>query len=60
LECNEGFLNTREFLWGLEMLQEKLFKRIDSGWGTMDGNDKSRDQSHILITKAQHDIRIEY
>jgi hypothetical protein len=42
---------------GLEMLQE-AFQRIDSGWGTMDGNDKSRNQStHTYNESTAHDIR---
>jgi hypothetical protein len=42
------------------MLQEKLSKD-DSGWGTMDGNDKVETNLHILITKVQHTIlEIEY
>jgi hypothetical protein len=37
----KDYFEYQEILYhGLEMLQEKLFKRIDSGWGTMDGNDK--------------------
>jgi hypothetical protein len=55
-------LNTREILLsrGLEMLQRSLSK-VDSGWGTMDGNDKSRNQSTHTLTKVQHTIlEIEY
>jgi hypothetical protein len=38
---------------GLERLEKP--QRIDSGWGTMDGNDKSRTNLHT-ITKVQHTI----
>jgi hypothetical protein len=39
------------------MLQRSLSK-VDSGWGTMDGNDKSRNQStHTYNESTAHDIR---
>jgi hypothetical protein len=50
-------LNTREIqlITGSRDATREAFKRIDSGWGTMDGNDKSRNQSTYL-SETTHTI----
>jgi hypothetical protein len=46
---------------GLEMLQEAFQKDWFRMGGTMDGNDKSRNQStHTYNESTAHDIEIEY